>query len=117
MAAHTDDESPQVLALFREEVAAREAVGLLEHHGFRPEAIRVVRAADQEWELLAPPRRRRRRHGAGDQAVVAPMAGSVVIVRTLRVDDARLVLSRADGEPVRPVRTPAPEGLDVPLQG
>lgn len=156
------DRTSRVHALFEEEIAAQEAMGLLAFHGFRTDGIGLRAAAGMRWRRLRPPRPSpARRHplpalvGAGIGAgsgwgtlalaglaltslaaillmaagavmgavvgrrlaplepaepppseVVVPVRGCVVSVRTLRADEARTVMERADGvlvEPVGPV--------------
>jgi hypothetical protein len=154
---------PVVHALFEQEIAAQEAVGLLVHHGFRREGIRLVPASSGAWRRTGPAPRAidppgtwrlvvgavlglvvaaaiaaaagttggrtvaaavagavlgaavaslatRSRPVAAD-AVVVPDHGAVVAVRTVRTDDARLVLARADGQAVEPAASP--EGDDA----
>lgn len=157
--------STTVHAMFEQEVAAQEAMGLLVHHGFRQDRIRLLGAAGRRWRVSgsrpSTTRLVSRRHvvvglavgtataalyvllvgrlppsatwalivmvgaavGASvgalagtrnvvvpGQQVLSPDHGCVVAVRTLRSDDARLVLDRADGVAVAPVD----DGDDAP---
>lgn len=98
----------RVEALFTEEVAAQEAIGLLTFHGFRRDDIGLQSARGAHLQRVRPRPRRRPRFSLrwrataastrdGATGVASPDEGCIVEVRTLRAEEARTVLERAGG--------------------